>query len=449
MSAARLIDVRAPQEQTEGTRSQILRWLKSSGETVELDEPLLELETDKVTVEIASPAAGVLREVLKQAEEEISPGELLARIEPGASAAIEPSGAAERGGTVQDGAVQELTARGGTAQDVTAQGPAVVDGAGRDSLAALAGARSARAGSSARLSPAVKRLLAQHGLDAGAVQGTGQEGRITVDDVLRHVAGSVCTAARPGSHHSGADDRQDDPSGGRQQGRRVPHTAMRKRIAERMVRSLLHAAPHVTTVFEADFSAVLAHRNRHKEAFAAQGAPLTLTSYVLAACVDAIRAVPEANARWTDDALEIFDHIDVGVGTALPDHGLIVPVIRSVHTLSLPGIARELGRLVGLARENRLAPGDVRGGTFTISNHGVSGSLLAAPIVIHQPQTAILGVGRVEKRPVVIEEDGIERIVARPRAYLTLTIDHRVMDGHRANQFLEVLVRRLQTWLPD
>ena len=213
-----------------------------------------------------------------------------------------------------------------------------------------------------------------------------------------------------------------------------------------MVTSLLHTAPHVTTVFEADFGAVLAHRERHREAFASRGAPLTLTAYVIAACVDAIRAVPETNARWTEEALEIIERIDIGVGTALPGGALIVPVIRDVAALDLEEIARRLADLTTRAREDRLSPAEVRGGTFTISNHGVSGSLLAAPIVINQPQSAILGVGKLERRPVVVDSDGEERIAIRPRCYLTLTIDHRVMDGQRANAFMEVLVRRLSGW---
>ena len=195
----------------------------------------------------------------------------------------------------------------------------------------------------------------------------------------------------------------------------------------------------MTTVFEADFGAVLAHRERHREAFASRGAPLTLTAYVIAACVDAIRAVPETNARWTEDALEIIERIDIGVATALPGGALIVPVIRDVAALDLEEIARRLADLTTRAREDRLSPAEVRGGTFTISNHGVSGSLLAAPIVINQPQSAILGVGKLERRPVVVDSDGEERIAIRPRCYLTLTIDHRVMDGQRANAFMEVL----------
>ncbi|MGH8129915.1 MAG: 2-oxo acid dehydrogenase subunit E2, partial [Steroidobacteraceae bacterium] len=228
--------------------------------------------------------------------------------------------------------------------------------------------------------------------------------------------------------------------------RRVPHTPMRRRIAAHMVESLLQTAPHVTTVFEADMSAVLAHRARHRQEFERRGVSLTLTAYFLAACVDAIRAVPEANGRWTDDAILINERIDIGVGTALEGRGLVVPVIRDLGHLDLAGIAGALGEIVKRAREDRLTPTDLRGGTFTISNHGVSGSLVAAPIVINQPQSAILGIGKLEKRAVVVAQDGKDAIVVRPRCYVTLTIDHRVLDGHRANQFMETLVRRIEGW---
>ncbi|HWW20281.1 MAG TPA: 2-oxo acid dehydrogenase subunit E2, partial [Steroidobacteraceae bacterium] len=155
---------------------------------------------------------------------------------------------------------------------------------------------------------------------------------------------------------------------------------------------------------------------------------------------------PEVNARWHDDSLEIFDPIDIGVGTAVEGKGLIVPVVRGVQTRNLKEIASELGRLVDAAREQRLTPNDVRGGTFTLSNHGVSGSLLAAPIVINQPQVAILGVGKLEKRVAVLEQAGEDKIAVRPRCYISLTIDHRALDGDRANRFLQVLVERLEGW---
>jgi 2-oxoglutarate dehydrogenase E2 component (dihydrolipoamide succinyltransferase) len=274
----------------------------------------------------------------------------------------------------------------------------------------------------------VRRLLAERGLTAAEIRGTGEGGRVTVDDVL------AATASKP------------DSPVAQESVRRVPHTPMRRRIAAHMVESLLRTAPHVTTVFEADLSSVLAHRAEHQAAFRERGSPLTLTAYFVAASVDAIRAVPEANGRWTDEAILISDRIDIGIGTALEGRGLVVPVIRDAGALDLAGIADRLGELVGRARADRLTAADLRGGTFTISNHGVSGSLVAAPIVINQPQSAILGIGRLEKRAVVVSDDGKDAIVARPRCYVTLTIDHRVLDGHQANRFMETLVRRIESW---
>ena len=228
--------------------------------------------------------------------------------------------------------------------------------------------------------------------------------------------------------------------------RRVPHTAVRKRIAEHMVQSLLRTAPHVTTVFEADLGAVLADRARRREEFERRGVPLTLTAYFVQGAVAAIRAVPEANSRWTETALEIYESIHIGVATAVEGTGLLVPVLRDADQRDLFETARGLSDLVTRARAGELTPADLRGGTFTLSNHGVSGSLLATPIVINQPQAAILGVGKLEKRAVVVEQGDEEKIIVRPRCYVTLTLDHRVMDGHQANHFLEVLVQTLGAW---
>ncbi|MGH8235510.1 MAG: dihydrolipoamide acetyltransferase family protein [Steroidobacteraceae bacterium] len=407
------IEIRAPSEQTEGTRSQIQRWLKSVGDAVVENEPLIELETDKVTIEIPAPAGGVLAEILKQEQEEVAPGELIGRI--------------------QTGAESQATAKVVAPAQEVAQGP-VIDDATTAALSAHAVALSG-----GRNSPAVRRLLSEHKLHAADIRGSGAGGRITVDDVLEHIA----KKQQPASPRA-REQRAASQSAG--QGRRVPHTSIRKRIAERMVASLLNTAPHVTTIFEVDLGAVLAHRAQHRADFEQRGASLTLTAYFLAACVDAIREVPEVNSRWTDDALEIYDNLDMGVGTAVEGKGLVVPVVRTVESLDLFGIARTLSDLVARAREDKLTPADVRGGTFTISNHGVSGSLVATPIVINQPQSAILGVGKLEKRAVVVDDNGTDRIVARPRCYVTLTLDHRVMDGHRANRFLQVLVERLESW---
>jgi 2-oxoglutarate dehydrogenase E2 component (dihydrolipoamide succinyltransferase) len=407
------VEIRAPAGQEEGTRSQVLRWLKTVGESVAEHEPLIELETDKVTVEVASPAAGVLTEILKQEQEEVAPGEILGRI--------------------------GLTA--------TAGAPAAT--AGLTSLAAepphASGARTAvssppgaRIGAAARqLSPAVRRLLAEHSLEAPSVRGTGEGGRITVADVMREVA----VPSRPVSGPAAPADE----SSAALASHPVPHTAVRKRIAARMVESLLHTAPHVTTVFEVDMSAVLAHRQRQREEFARQGVTLTLTAYFAQAAVTAIRAVPQANSRWTDTALEIYDTINLGIATAT-EAGLVVPVLHQGQSLDLLETARRLEPLVHRAREGALTPADVRGGTFTLSNHGVSGSLLATPIIIAQPQSAILGLGKLEKRAVVIDKNGEDEIVVRSCCYATLTIDHRVMDGSLANRFLQAFTERLSGW---
>jgi 2-oxoglutarate dehydrogenase E2 component (dihydrolipoamide succinyltransferase) len=410
---AATIEIRAPSEQTEGTRSQVQRWLKSVGDAVAENEPLIELETDKVTIEIPAPAGGVLAEILKQEQDEIAPGELLGRIQAGAES--HPSART-------DAAAPQAAAQASPVDDVTS--------------AALSAHAVALSGG--RNSPAVRRLLSEHKLHASDIRGSGAGGRITVDDVLEHVARKQQPASAPA--------REQAPAQSAGPVRRVPHTSVRKRIAERMVESLLHTAPHVTTIFEVDLGAVLAHRAKHRADFEQRGASLTLTAYFLAACVDAIREVPEVNSRWTDDALEIHETIDIGVATAVEGKGLVVPVVRAVQSLDLFGIAQALSDLVARAREDKLTPADVRGGTFTISNHGVSGSLVATPIVINQPQSAILGVGKLEKRAVVVDANGTDAIVVRPRCYVTLTLDHRVMDGHRANRFLQVLVERLERW---
>ncbi|HUN71142.1 MAG TPA: dihydrolipoamide acetyltransferase family protein [Steroidobacteraceae bacterium] len=419
------VEVRVPSGQEEGTRSQVLRWLKRVGEPVTEHEPLIELETDKVTVEVASPGAGVLLEILKQEQEEVAPGELLGRIGPAAAAAATATAAAPRDATADD----DLAA--------TAIQPRMIDAAANAGAPAPSGSPS---GAAPRpLSPAVRRLLAEHSLDAASVQGTGEGGRITVADVMRVAAGS--SQPRPSAADAPANTVGAESVGSH----RVPHSPVRKRIAARMVESLLHTAPHVTTVFEVDLGEVLAHRQRHREAFARQGVALTLTAYFAQAAVTAIREVPEANSRWTDAALEIYDTIHLGIATAA-DGGLVVPVLHDAQSLDLLETARRLEELVRRARDGALAPADVRGGTFTISNHGVSGSLLAAPIIIPQPQSAILGLGKLEKRAVVLEQDGRDEIVARPRCYATLTLDHRVMDGSRANLFLQAFTGRLAAW---
>jgi len=297
-----------------------------------------------------------------------------------------------------------------------------------------AGALAARA----PLSPSVRRLLKEHSLDVTHINGTGRDGRVTAQDVTRHAANAASRAGPPEPHARVS--RPGDV--------RVPHSAIRRRIAEHMARSLIEA-PHVTTLFDADLTRVLAHRARHATDYESRGVRLTLTAYFIRACARALQAEREVNATFHADALELHADVNIGIGTSLGKKGLIVPVIHRAQHLSLFGTAQRLAQLVETARAGKLSPEDVRGGTFTISNHGVGGSLLATPIVINQPQVAILGVGKAERRVCAVEVDGGEAITVRSMCYLTLTIDHRALDAFQANAFLSSVVGTLEQWPAD
>ena len=388
-----VIDIVLPSDQTEGTTNTVGKWYKAVGDTVVINDPLVEITTDKVTVEIAAPGDGVLAEILAAEGDSVEPGQVVGRISVGPS------------DSRTDQPVDHTPVKQSDGDSTPTQ---------------------------AELSPAVRRLLKEKGLDAGRVKGTGKGGRITVEDVEAAAAGGQ--TARP-ERSEGVRQSDGPPS------RRVPHSQMRKTIATHMAKSVT-VAPHVTSLFEADLSAVVAHREANKDAFAKDGARLTFTAYFVRAVVEAVRVVPEANARWHDDALEIWEDVNVGIATALGNEGLIVPVIRQAQNLDLAATAKVLHDFTERARTNALTTKDVQDGTITISNHGVSGSLLAAPIIINQPQSSILGVGKLEQRAVV--RDGA--VVARPMAYVTLTIDHRVLDGFSANKFLTKWVETIENW---
>jgi 2-oxoglutarate dehydrogenase E2 component (dihydrolipoamide succinyltransferase) len=400
-----LTDVLVPANE-EGTRATVLRWCKQVGDAVTKDEPLVELETDKVTVEIPAPADGILIEVLKEANDEVTPDEVLARLSPGRGSAAPP---------------RETAAPASSDTRRTAAPP-------RDNGAPpLSDIHDARG----QLSPSVRRLLQEHTIAAADIVGTGRDGRITAQDVERH-----------------AESKSAQPSAAQAASTRVPHSAIRRRVAEHMARSLAEA-PHVTTLFEADLTRVLAHRARHAAEYQSRGARLTLTAYFISACVQALRVHRQVNATYHADALELHGDVNIGVGTALGNEGLIVPVIHRAQALTLFGVSQRLDELVSAARAGKLRPEEVRGGTFTLSNHGVGGSLLAAPIVINQPQVAILGIGKVERRVCAVEVDGVESISVRSMCYLTLTIDHRALDAFQANAFLGLVVATLERWSMD
>jgi 2-oxoglutarate dehydrogenase E2 component (dihydrolipoamide succinyltransferase) len=272
--------------------------------------------------------------------------------------------------------------------------------------------------------------LLQHNIDPSRIEGTGRNGRITRDDVDRAVtSATTARAGKPAAQPSqfSAHD--------------IPHDRMRLKIAENMVRAMAEA-PHVTALFEADFSAVAAH----KAALAAQGRKLSYTAYIVKAAAEAMAVAPAINGRWEKDRIAISPTIDIGVGTALGEKGLVVPVVKDAGALTLEEVGARLDDLTGRARDGKLERSDVSGGSFTISNHGVSGSLLAAPIILHQGQAAILGVGKLQKRVVVRTVHGRDAMLIHPMAYVTLTIDHRVVDGHQTNAWLTRFVEVLENW---
>ena len=401
-----MIEVRVPDEQ-EGTKAVVRAWLKQIGDAVAKDDPLVELETDKVTQEVPAPASGVLAEIVLDTDAEAVPGALLARIET---------------------EVEDLRPeRKIEAEAERAVGPEP----GRASTFMNANEAVDLIDQETRLSPSVRRACLQHGIDPGRIRGTGRNGRVTREDVDRAVASAtVVSIGEPAIAQPRKFSAQD-----------IPHERMRLTIAENMVRAVSEA-PHVTAVFEADFSAVAGH----KAASAAKGIKLSYTAYIVKAAAEAMAVAPAINGRWEKDRIAISPTIDIGVGTALGEKGLVVPVVRNAGELSLEQIGAKIDDLAGRAREGKLERSDVSGGSFTVSNHGVSGSLLAAPIILHQGQAAILGVGKLEKRVVVRDVGGEEAILIRPMAYVTLTIDHRVVDGHQTNAWLSRFVEILESW---
>jgi len=397
-----LIEVRVPDEQ-EGTKAVVRAWLKQVGDAVAENDPLVELETDKVTQEVPAPAAGVLAEIVLDTDAEAVPGALLARIET----------EVEQSSTVRPEPVEGLTSAT----------PPQQQRLGFDTLGPN--------GVETRLSPSVRRACLQNGIDPSRIQGTGRNGRVTREDVDRAVAAAtVVSVGEPAT----AQPRQFSPHD-------IPHDRMRLAIAENMARAVAEQ-PHVTAVFVADFSAIAAH----KAAMAERGVKLSYTAYIVKAAAEAMRAAPAINGRWEKDRIAISPTIDIGVGTALGDKGLVVPVVKDAGTLTLEQVGAKLDDLTRRAREGKLDRADVSGGSFTISNHGVSGSLLAAPIILHQGQAAILGIGKLQKRAVVHEIDGKDAVLIRPMAYVTLTIDHRVVDGHQTNAWLSRFVEIIEGW---
>jgi pyruvate/2-oxoglutarate dehydrogenase complex dihydrolipoamide acyltransferase (E2) component len=417
----------------EGT---VTKWLKAVGETIEEFEALVEINTDKVDTEIPSPASGTILKLYVAENQTVSAGTLLAMVgQPGEKVPDAPTAP-----TVKP------------AETAAEPEPAPAS-------AVSAAAPVASAQGLGFISPVVARIAAEHKLDLTRIQGSGRDGRITKKDALAAVKAGPASPDPWDSPASGELFRPSEEVFGvsaqtgststHTPGDVIPHTPVRRSIAAHMLRSV-GTSPHVTTVMEADMGRVVAHRAAHKTQFARDGVKLTYTAYFAAAAVAALKAVPIVNASWSDAGIVLHPHVNLGVAVSMGDEGLIVPVIKQAEALSLLALAGAVNDLALRARAKELKPEEVQGGTFTITNHGVSGSLFATPI-INQPQVAILGVGALQKRVVARElrdaSGAVEDVFAiRPMVYLTLTFDHRMLDGAVGDQFLGTLVQKLESW---
>jgi len=421
-------DVRIPPLGESITEGVILRWLKHDGDRVRPDDLLLELETDKATMELPAERGGVLR-ILRPEGQKVAVGDVIARLEDsGAADDAKPAAPARP--------LERATAP-------TAAEPNLEAASEQDTLAA------APPRGVGPLSPAVRRLIEEHGLEAGAIPASGKGGRLTKDDVLAYLertgraapteAPAAAEAARPdGADRSPAARPRPAPTAAADGEERVPMTAIRKRIAERLVQAQRTAAI-LTTFNEIDMTAVQALRSRYKDRFRERyGVGLGFMSFFARAVIAALAEVRTLNAeiRGDDVVYKPFVHLGVAVAT---ERGLVVPVVHDAHRLSFAEIEREIERLATRAREGKLTLEELSGGTFTLTNGGIFGSLLSTPI-LNPPQSGILGMHKIEKRPVVVDD----QIVVRPMMYVAVSYDHRLVDGAQAVTFLVRVKERLE-----
>ncbi|HET9016130.1 MAG TPA: 2-oxoglutarate dehydrogenase complex dihydrolipoyllysine-residue succinyltransferase [Thermomicrobiaceae bacterium] len=415
-------EIRVPQLGESVVEAVVGTWLKKEGDPVQPGEALVELETDKVNVEITAEQAGVLQQILKPEGETVGVGEVIGAIAEGAAA--------------------------------PAPAPAAAVAATPTAPAAPAPAPAEPAGPGPRATPAVRRLAAEHDVDLSQVPASGEGGRVTREDVLQHVqrlrqpqpaapATNGVTAVPPAVPQApaaapappvtpasvAAPPAFEIPSDGRRE-ERVRMTRRRQTIAERLVEAQ-HTAAMLTTFNEVDMSAVMALRAKRRESFRERhGVGLGYMSFFTKASVGALKAFPQVNAELQGNELVIKHYYDIGIAVGT-EEGLVVPVVRDADRKSFAEIEREVAELATRARERRLSLDELMGGTFTITNGGIYGSLLSTPI-LNPPQVAILGMHKIEKRPVVVGDE----VVVRPMMYLALSYDHRVVDGSEAVQFL-------------
>ena len=452
-------DVVMPQMGESIAEGTIVRWIKKVGDKVDRDEPLFEISTDKVDAEIPSPAAGVVSEIRVKEGETVPVNSIVAVIgAAGAAASAKPSEPPKAspqgdGSPTATAPPREQAAASAPPPRETGQARAEAKPAER---AASSGAKSTEDLVRERSSPLVRKIAKEHDVDISQIHGTGIAGRVTKDDILGFLAGSASATPATGPASARQAGAPAPTPGPRQEARGpaapVPAapkftpgagdvvekmSPMRKRIAEHMILSRRTSA-HVHSVFEVNFSRLAQIREARKGEFERAGAKLTYMSFIIKAAVDALRAVPVVNASVDGDTIVYHQDVNVGIAVAL-DWGLIVPVIKQADEKNLLGISRAITDLATRARAKQLKPEEVQGGTFTITNPGIFGAQFGMPI-INQPQVAILGVGAIEKRAVVVND----AIGIRPMGYLTLGYDHRLVDGATADRFLATLKQTLE-----
>jgi 2-oxoglutarate dehydrogenase E2 component (dihydrolipoamide succinyltransferase) len=408
----------------EGT---IVRWIKKVGDTVDRDEPLFEISTDKVDAEIPSPTAGVLLEIAVKEGETVPIHSVVATIgEAGSKPSASPAAAAPAAA-----APAPVAAPSASAADAATASP--------DSPAPTVAAD----GRAQRSSPLVRRIAKEHGVDIGHISGSGAGGRVTKHDILEFIesasaAGAASAFAAPAATARPAAPVRAPVPVARMAGDRIePMSVMRKKIAEHMVFSK-HTSPHVYSVFEVNYSRVDQIRRTKKDEYERQGAKLTFTSFIARAVTDCLRRHPVLNASIDGDNVVYRGSVNLGIAVSL-EHGLIVPVVKGADEKNLLGLSRAIQDVADRARAKKLNPDEVQGGTFTITNPGNLGAQFGLP-VINQPQVAILCVGTIEKRPVVIDD----MIGIRMMGYLTLGFDHRLVDGVVADEFLADLKKSIE-----
>ena len=436
-------DVIMPQMGESIAEGTVTKWLKQVGETIERDEPLFEISTDKVDAEIPAPAAGVLLEILVQEGETVEINTVVARI--GAAGEAPGAGAAESAPAPAATPEPAPAAAAPTGASAPAPAPPSAPAPAPVDTSSMTRDEEADHRRKTKSSPLVRKIAAEHGVDLSLVDGTGIGDRVTKTDILHYIEQSkgrdLPASAPAGPPASAAPTPAPAPSvtfPAGERHKREQMSIMRKKIAEHMIMSRQTSA-HVQTWQECDMNNVVKRRQEMKGEFERQGVKLTFTAFIAEAIVKALQAFPLVNASIEgQDTIVYHQDVNLGIAVAL-DWGLIVPVIKNAEQMNLLGIANSVNDLAERARTKRLSPDDVHGGTFTITNPGVFGSLMGAPI-INQPQVAILGVGVIKKRPVVIDD----AIAIRPIMYLSLSFDHRLIDGGEAAKFLAYIVDQLE-----